>query len=165
MRAHRPPARSRIGAAAAARLQAARTLVPLLKDLRQRAQGGTAVQRGSVPNSPFTGTQTTLFAFSLSKRSVPVDPRVVAAMDRLLAWNISGPPVDDAPALFDRWLQELSASSSAALRLQGGAGTCDAACVAQRMTTLDETWGASPRNRSDVRDEALLQALVSVVTK
>jgi hypothetical protein len=59
----------------------------------------------------------------------------------------------------------LSASSSAALRLQGGTGTCDAACVSRRMTTLDETWGASPKGRSDLRDEALLQALVSVVTK
>lgn len=154
-----------IGAAAAARLQAARTLVPLLKGVKQRAQPGPTVQRGSVPNSPFTGTQTTLFAFSIGKRAVPVDPRVVAALDRLLAWNIGGTPVDDTPALFDRWLEELSATSSAALRLQGGSGTCDASCVARRMTTLDETWGASPRERSDVRDEALLQALVSVVTK
>ena len=46
-----------------------------------------------------------------------------------------------------------------------GGGTCDAACVVQRMTTLDESWGSSPKNRADVRDELLLDALATVITK
>jgi hypothetical protein len=44
------------------------------------------------------------------------------------------------------------------MRLNGG-GLCDVNCVVKRMTTLNETWGSSPRNRADVRDELLLDAL------
>jgi len=51
------------------------------------------------------------------------------------------------------------------MRLSGG-GLCDVNCVVKRMTTLDETWGSSPRNRADVRDELLLDALkVAVLEK
>jgi hypothetical protein len=155
-----------LGATVAQRQEAARALVPLLKDVKAHAQTGPTVKPGTVPDSPFTGTQTTLFAFTLSKRSVPVDPRVVSAMDRLLAWNISAPGHEDNAQLFDRWLVELQARSSGALRLQGQPGLCDVNCVVARMTTLNETWGSSPRDRADVRDELLLEALrVAVLPK
>ena len=93
------PAREPIafGATTAQRNEAARVLVPLLRDVRRRAQRPVEVRPGTVPNSPFAGTQTTLFAFSVSERSVPVDTRVVAAMDRLITW-----PIDEAVLGRDR---------------------------------------------------------------
>ena len=149
-----------LGATTAQRREAARALVPLLKTVKAHAQPGTTVKPGgSVPDSPFTGTQTTLFAFTLSKRSVPVDPRVIAAMDRLIAWNIDAGGGADNAALFDRWLVEMEARSSGALRLKGESGLCDVNCVVARMTTLDTTWGTSPKGRADARDELLLDAL------
>lgn len=154
-----------IGATVAQRQEAARALIPLLKDVRTHAQPGATVKPGTVPDSPFAGTQTTLFAFTVSKRSVPVDLRVVTAMNRLLDWNIGASGRDDLAQLFDKWLIELEARSSGAMRLSGG-GLCDVNCVVKRMTTLDETWGSSPRNRADVRDELLLDALkVAVLEK
>lgn len=154
-----------IGATVAQRQEAARALIPLLRDVKTHAQPGATVKPGTVPDSPFTGTQTTLFAFTLSKRSVPVDQRVVTAMNQLLDWNIGAAGRDDLAQLFDRWLIELEARSSGAMRLTGG-GLCDVNCVVKRMTTLDETWGSSPRNRGDARDELLLDALkVAVLAK
>ncbi len=154
-----------IGATVGQRQEAARALVPLLKDVRTHAQPGATVKPGTVPNSPFTGTQTTLFAFTVSKRSVPVDLRVVTAMNQLLDWNIGASGNEHLAQLFDRWLIELEARSTGAMRLTGG-GLCDVNCVVKRMTTLDETWGSSPRNRADTRDELLLDALkVAVLEK
>lgn len=154
-----------IGATAAERKEAARALVPLLEDVKAHAQPGATVKPGSVPNSPFTGTQTTLFAFELSKRSVPVDPRVVAAMNQLLAWNVAADGNEEVARLFDKWLVELEARSTGALQLSGG-GLCDVQCVVRRVTTLDETWGRSPRDRAEARDELLLDTLrVAVLGK
>lgn len=149
-----------MGATVQQRHEAARQLVPLLKDVKGHAATGPTVKPGTVPDSPFAGTQTTLFAFTLSKRSVPVDPRVVAAMNQLLAWSIgdAGPDAQASAALFDRWLIELEARSTGAMALSGG-GLCDVNCVVSRMTTLNETWGSSPRGRGDARDELLLDAL------
>jgi hypothetical protein len=152
-----------IGATAVQRQEAARALVPLLEGVKQRAEPAVTIKPGTLPNSPFTGRQTTLFAFTVSRRSLPVDSRVVAAIDRLIAWHAEGPADDDA-VLFDEWLAELT-SRSAAAALLAGQGVCDTACVVTRMTTLDETWGRSPRNRAELRDETLLDALSAVVTK
>lgn len=153
-----------VGATTAQRNQAARALVPLLKQVRQRARGGVAVQPGTVPNSPFTGTQTTLFAFTVSQRSVPVDARVVAAMDRLITWNINDPNTADTGRLFDEWLGELQVKNSGAMLMRGGP-PCDVTCLAKRMTTLDESWGASPKGRGESRDELLLDALTAAVIR
>jgi hypothetical protein len=37
--------------------------------------------------------------------------------------------------------------------------------MTRRMANLDETWGADPRNRSESRDEVLLDALTAVAVK
>jgi hypothetical protein len=158
-----PPAPIVIGATVAQRQEAARALVPLLKDVQSHAQPGLAVKPGSAPSSPFAGTQTTLFSFTLSKRSVPVDPRVVAAMNRLLDWNVGAANRDDEARLFDQWLMELQSRSTAAMALTGGGGVCDLNCVVSRVTTLNETWGPSPKGRADARDEVLLDALTAAV--
>lgn len=164
-RTQTPPPQIVIGATVAQRRDAARALIPLLKDVRTHAQPGATMKPGTVPDSPFAGAQTTLFAFTLSKRSVPVDQRVIRAMNQLLDWNIGASGHDDLAQLFDTWLIELEARSTGAMRLSGG-GLCDVNCVVKRMTTLDETWGSSPRSRADVRDELLLDALkVAVLEK
>jgi len=164
-RSGQDPSQIVLGATAAQRHEAARALVPLLKDVKGHAQPGATIKPGTTPDSPFTGTQTTLFAFTLSKRSVPVDPRVMMAMNRLLDWNVGAPGQEENARLFDRWLVELEARSSAAGRLRGDVGLCDVTCVVTRMTTLNETWSSSPKNRADARDEMLLQALkVAVLT-
>lgn len=166
VRAQTPPIV--LGATVAQRHQAARALVPLLKGVKAHAQPGARVRPGTAPNSPFTGRPSTLFAFTFSKHSVPVDPRVVEAMERLLRWNVAASDAsgtDEDTRLFDRWLVELEAQSSGALRLKGGATLCDVTCVVGRMTTLDDMWGSSPKTRADVRDELLLDALkVAVLT-
>jgi len=153
-----------LGATTAQRNEAARVLVPLLKDVRRRAQAPVEMRPGTVPDSPFAGTQTTLFAFTISQRSVPVDARVVAAMDRLIAWQIDDPTAADTARLFDRWLGALMEKNTGAVLIQGR-GPCDVACMAQRMATLDESWGASPRGRAETRDQVLLDALTSVAVK
>ncbi|MGD9905286.1 MAG: hypothetical protein AB7U83_17600 [Vicinamibacterales bacterium] len=159
------PAREQIalGATTAQRNEAARLLVPLLKDVRRRADDRWQVSPGTVPDSPFAGTQTTLFAVTLGQRSVPVDPRVVAAMDRLIGWEIDDPAAAETGALFDRWLGALMERNTGAALVQGR-GPCDLGCMTRRMTTLDESWG-SPRTRGEARDEVLLDALTQVVTK
>lgn len=161
-----PPATPQIviGATVAQRQEAARSLVPLLKKVQAHAQPGTAVAPGSAAPSPFTGAQSTLFAFTISKRSVPVEPRVLAAMNRLLDWNVGAPGHDEDAQLFDQWLMELESRSSAAARLSGG-GVCDVNCIVGRMTTLDEAWGKDPRGRDDARDELLLDALKAAVAR
>lgn len=161
-----PPATPQIviGATVAQRQEAARALVPLLKKVQTHAQPGTAVAPGSASPSPFTGAQSTLFAFTISKRAVPVEPRVLAAMNRLLDWNVGASGHDEEAQLFDRWLMELESRSSAAARLSGG-GVCDVSCIVGRMTTLDDAWGRDPRGRDDARDELLLDALKAAVTR
>jgi hypothetical protein len=159
-----PPPQIELGAKTAQREPAARALVPLLKDVRRRAQPGISIQPGGAPNSPFTGTQTTLFAFTVGKRSVPVDPRVVQAMDTLIAWKAGDAKATAAAALFDEWLDQLTIKS-AGLGLTAGLTTCDTSCVISRMTTLDETWGSSPKYRAELRDEMLLDALTKAVIK
>jgi hypothetical protein len=153
-----------VGATTAQRNEAARSLVPLLRQVRQRAQAGVTVQPGTVPNSPFTGTQTTLFAFTISQRSVPVDARVVVAMDRLIAWNINDPNTADIGRLFDQWLGELQVKNAGAVLMRGGP-PCDVTCLTKRMTSLDESWGTSPKGRAEARDELLLDALTATVIR
>lgn len=151
-----------IGATVAQRQEAARKLVPLLKAVQAHAQPGATFRPGTAPKSPLAGTQTTLFAFTFSKRDVPVEPRVIAAMNQLLDWNVGASGHEAEARLFDRWLVELQARSAAAVRLSGG-GLCDLTCVVGRMTTLDESWGTSPKGRDDARDELLLDALAAAV--
>lgn len=145
------------------RNETARSLVPLLRDVKRRANPGLTVKRGSVPDSPITGTQTTLFAVTIGERAVPVHPEVLEAMDRLLAWKIGDPGAEAEAALFEDWLGHLSARSASFST--SGLAVCDAACVVKRMTTLDESWGAAPGERAEMRDEALLDALAAAVSK
>lgn len=152
-----------LGATVTERREAARALVPLLREVKAHAKPGVDVKPGGAPPSPLTGQPSTLFAFTISKRDVPADSRVLAAMDRLLAWNTSGPGVDDQSDLFDRWLIALQSRAAAANALSATPGVCDVTCVVTRMTTLDESWGKTSQGRGDARDEVLLDAMKTAV--
>lgn len=154
-----------LGATVAERREAARALVPLLRDVKTHAAPGVDVTTGGAPPSKLTGRPSTLFAFTFSKKQVQVDPRVIAAMDRLLAWNPSTAGVDDQLVLFDNWLVELQSRTAAAKLLNSGAAVCDLACVVTSATTLDERWGRTSNGRADARDELLLDAMTAAVTK
>jgi hypothetical protein len=145
------------------RVAAARALLPMLRHVRRQVSRSVTIERGGSPDSPFTGTQTTLFAFTIAKNSTALDPKVVEAMDRLLTWKLGDPGAPEEQALFDEWLRELSLKSAAFNVLAGTELVCDTACVIARMTTLDEVWGPDPRTRADARDQMLLDAFVEVV--
>ena len=147
-----------------ARTEAARSLVPLLQDVKRRAESKVTVQPGgATADSPFAGTNTTLFAMTIGQKSTPVDPQVVQAMDRLLKWQPGDRTVPEA-ALFDEWLNQLSRKATA-LSVQSSATACDTNCVVSTMTRLNETWGESTRQRAEVRDQALLEALTDAVKR
>jgi hypothetical protein len=148
----------------AARTEAARSLVPLLQDVKRRAESRVTVQPGgATADSPFAGTNTTLFAMTIGQKSTPVDPQVVQAMDRLLKWQPGDRTVPEA-ALFDEWLNQLSRKATA-LSVQSSATACDTECVVSTMTRLNETWGESTRQRAEVRDQALLEAFTDAVKR
>lgn len=162
VRAQQPPTRIELDAATlAARTDAARAIIPLLEDVRRRADAGMQAQvGGGAPPSPFTGQPTTVFSVTLSRRKA-VDPQVVSAMDRLLKWEPGNRSAEYEAALFDRWFDQLSAKASA-LGTQRGLVSCDAGCVARTMTSLDETWGRES-GRAEARDEVLLETLAEAV--
>lgn len=148
----------------AARTEAARAIIPLLEDVKRRIEPGIQAQMGAgSPTSPFTGTPTTVFSVTLSKRP-PVDPQVVQAIDRLLKWEPGNRSAEYEAALFDRWFAELSEKASA-LGTQRGLVSCDAGCVARTMTALDETWGKTESQRAEVRDQVLLDTFTDAVKK
>ncbi len=158
-----PPRTVELDAATlAARTAAAQRLVPLLKDVKNRATGRYNVQTGSAPNSPITGQQSTLFSVTVGKRDSTVAPEVVAAMDELMKWRAGDRSAAKEAALFDAWLEELSRKATA-LQLATTGGACDTGCVVKTMTELNTTWGESPRTRAELRDQALLEALTEVV--
>ena len=74
-------------------------------------------------------------------------------------WEIDDTPRPEA-VLFNHWLT--------ALRLRGGGlktppSTCDTACVVELFTDPDEAFGKSAREREELRDQLLLEALIVAV--
>lgn len=137
---------------------AARALVPLLKGIQQRLRPRLGVGRGEPQPSPFTGTMTTIVSFGISKKEVPVDPKVVKAIDRLQAWKIDAQDQTAEAILFDHWLTQLTVKAA-----HVGLLNCDAACVVQKFTEPDEAFGRSKKEREEMRDQLLLEALADAV--
>jgi hypothetical protein len=137
---------------------AAHALVPLLKDVKARLRPRVGIVPGNPQPSPFTGTQTTFFSIGIGKRSVPVDPKVAKAIDQLLAWNIADPSQTAGAVLFDHWLTQLTVKAAAVGELN-----CDAACVIAKFTAPDEAFGKSQKEREEMRDQLLLDALADAV--
>ena len=87
----------------AAHTEAARDLIPLLEPVKEKASSRYEIEKGSVPDSPFTGTQTTLFAVTIGKKNQPVDPQVLNAMEKLLKWEPGIAEAGDPPTDFERY--------------------------------------------------------------
>ncbi|HXW04807.1 MAG TPA: penicillin acylase family protein [Vicinamibacterales bacterium] len=148
----------------AARTEAARSLIPLLEHVREKARARYTVEKGSVPDSPFAGTQTTLFAITIGSRNEPVNPQVIQAMDRLLEWEPGDRTATEQAELFDTWLTLLSKQVSI-IATRRGWTTCDTSCVVTTVTELDEWWGSAETQRPDNRDRMLLETLADAVTR
>jgi hypothetical protein len=146
----------------AARTEAARTLIPLLEDVKEKATARYQVGRGSVPDSPFAGTQTTAVAITIGKKNTPVDPQVVQAMDRLLQWEPGDRSASEEAALFDAWLAQLSRRAST-IATKRGQVSCDTDCVVKTMTSLDDGWGSAEKQRPENRDQVLLETFTEAV--
>lgn len=160
-----PPRTIELDAATlAARTEAARSLIPLLGDVREKAVARYQTEKGSVPDSPFAGTQTTLFAITIGKKNQPVDPQVVQAMDRLLQWEPGDRSSAEESALFDTWLAELSKRASA-IATKRGQVSCDTGCVVKTISALDDSWGTVEKQRPDNRDQMLLETFTEAVKR
>jgi hypothetical protein len=148
---------------AVAREAAARALVPLLESVRERLRPRLGIGFGTLPPSPFTGTPTTLIAVRIGTETVKVDPKVVSALEQLRAWNPAAAPDGPAAILFDHWLDQLKLKASVVRDPRSAALQCDTACLIERFTRLDEAFGSSQRERQELRDRLLLDALVAAV--
>jgi hypothetical protein len=148
----------------AARTEAARSLIPLLKDVKEKAVARYEVGRGSVPDSPFTGTQTTAVAIAIGKKNTPVDPQVVQAMEQLLEWEPGDRSDAEQAALFDAWLAQLSRRAST-IATKRGQVSCDTDCVVKTMTSLDDGWGSAEKQRPENRDQVLLETFTDAVKR
>jgi hypothetical protein len=146
----------------AARTEAARSLIPLLEDVKEKAKARYQVERGSVPDSPFAGTQTTAVAITIGRKNAPPDPQVITAMEQLLEWEPGDRSATEQAALFDAWLAQLSRRASA-IATKRGLVSCDTDCVVKTMTALDEGWGTAERQRPENRDQVLLDAFTEAV--
>jgi hypothetical protein len=151
-------------ASMAAHTQAARSLIPLLEPVKEKATQRYQVEKGSVPDSPFTGTQTTAVAVTIGRKNQPVDPQVVKAMEKLLDWEPGDRSAKEETALFDAWMAELSKRASS-IATKKGIVACDTGCVVQTVTALDDAWGKDARERSANRDQLLYDTFVDAVRK
>lgn len=145
-----------------ARTEAARSLIPLLEDVKERAKARYQVERGSVPDSPFAGTQTTAVAITIGRKNAPTDPQVIKAMEEMLEWEPGDRSDTEQAALFDAWLTQLSRRASA-IATKRGLVSCDTDCVVKTMTALDEGWGSAERQRPENRDQVLLDTFTDAV--
>ena len=141
----------------------ARALVPLLKDVRAGVQPQISVEPGTLPPSPFTGRNSTLFAVRIGVRSRQIDGEVVQAMDRLLRWDTRQPLSARDRDLVDRWVDELEVKVLGRLAAAGLPVACNEVCVVQRLTNPDSVFGENAREQKEARDDILLEALIAAV--
>lgn len=142
---------------------AARALVPLLKSVRQRLQPRVGITPGALPPSPFTGTQTAIVAVRIGEKEVNIEPKVRAALDRLLAWNMEMSPESPDAALFSHWLSHVRLKAVSVPPPGSTSMDCDTACAVARFTEPGEAFGSSRKAREEMRDQLLLDALIAAV--
>jgi hypothetical protein len=142
---------------------AARALVPLLKSVRERLQPRLGIQPGTLPPSPFTGRQSTVVAVRIGEKEVSVEPKVREALDRLLAWNQKMTPDSPDAILFDHWLDRVKIKATTVAPPGSTSIECDTQCAINRFTELGEAFGPSRKDREEMRDQLLLDALIDAV--
>jgi hypothetical protein len=143
---------------------AARQLVPILRDVRRRLDPQLGVRPGTLPPSPFTGRNSTLFAVTIGVRSMEVDEAVLKALDRLLAWDPDEPLAPRDRELVAAWLDELQVRVLSRMAAGGQGMRCEDPCVVQHLTRPGTMFGATPREQVETRDAIMLDALAAVAT-
>ena len=144
-------------------LVAAEQLLPLLKDLNQRLQPHFRVWQGALPPSPFTGQRSAAVAISIGRKQVKVDESVRQALGRLVKWDPTSDPGSAEAILFDEWLRELRTKTAGIIAVKSDLTTCDTDCVVERLTRLDGTFGRSNKERQELRDYLMVEALTAAV--
>ena len=142
---------------------AARSLVPLLKDVRKEFGPRVTVEPGTLPPSPFTGRNSTLVAVRIGVTERHIDQKVVDAIDGLLRWNMRQPLSEADAQLVDRWLDALRTNVLAKLAAAGVREPCDEVCVVQRLTNPDGVFGDTRRLQQETRNDILLEAMIDAV--
>ena len=143
----------------------ARSVVPLLKDVRRGIESKVSIEPATLPPSPITGRSSTLFAFRVGVKSIDVPPGVVEAMDRLLRWDARQPLSEADRELVERWRQALRIKILGRLAATGAKGVgCDDQCVTAQLTSPGALFGRSRREQIDGRNELLLNALSEAVS-
>ena len=142
----------------------ARTLAPLLADIRAELKRNVSVGPGTLPPSPFTGRRAVIAAVRVGWRGVDVQPEVVEAMDRLLKWHKSkgALPEEDRP-LVERWVEGLRVRVLARLAARQQATDCDDRCVGAHLTQPEALFQGSARQRREERDDVLLDTFSRAV--
>jgi hypothetical protein len=143
--------------------EAARSLVPVLRDVRRSLEPRLTVERGALPPSPFTGRDSTLIAVRVGRRSVQVEPAVIEAMDRLLAWDRRQPLSARDRVLVEGWLDELRVKMLGRLAASGKAVDCDDVCMLRHLTEGGDLFGRTKAEQQETRNELLLTALAAAV--
>jgi hypothetical protein len=141
----------------------ARELVPLLVDVRRNIESKATVQPGTLPPSPFTGRNSTLFAIRIGFRTLEVEPKVVEAIDRLLRWDRQQPLAGEDRALVERWIESIRGKLLGRLAARGTGVGCDDDCLIRHLTEPGELFGRTRLEQRDGRNELLLDALVDAV--
>jgi hypothetical protein len=143
----------------------ARTLVPLLEDVRRAIGPHLTVNPGSLPPSPITGRRSALFAIRIGVESVDVDERVVKGMDRWLEW-IKRPKSlsPDDEALIGRWVDELHVKIAGRLLAKGVATSfCDDVCLAGYVRNPNTLFDGSERERREQQQRVVLDTFAAAV--
>lgn len=142
-------------------LATAKTLVPLLAELRDKVSPHLTVRPGTLPPSPFTGRSSTIVAVQVGRESLDVEPRTLAAMDRLLAWDRTQPLPPEDRALVERWIEELRLALIARMPGPARDSGCDNACVVAELTGAGVLFQGTAAERADARNAVLLDALAA----
>lgn len=137
----------------------ARAIVPLLREVRSGVGRDVVIEPTTAPPSPITGRPSTLIAVRIGVKTVDVDARVVAAIDRLLAWNQREPLNDEDRALIVRWRDELRVELLGRLAGQSKGVGCDDDCVVKHVVEASSLFGDSRREQIQGRNEVLLKTL------
>ena len=143
--------------------EVAQSLVPLLRDVRRSIEPRLTVEPGTASPSPITGQNSTLIAVRVGRRSIDVEPEVIEAMDRLLAWNRRQALSAGDRVLVEAWLEALRVKVLAKLAASGKAVDCDDACVLRHLTGDGELFGRTKSEQRETRNELLLSALAEAV--
>jgi hypothetical protein len=155
---------SLLGQAPAEMLDAARELAPLLRGIERRLPSQVTVRPDALPPSPFSGQRATLFAFRVGKERPALDEGTERAIRDLLAWQAAPARHPNSAPLAGLWMEHLlMLVEDATYDPAGAAPDCELACAVASLLDPGEAFGETRRERLEIRDLILLEALAAAV--